>query len=344
MKTVNEKLEEWAVRKIERDFPDDICLLLDHKTLRLDKDEGKIGLESYVPNTPRSGGLARTFIIDGIGYDLFPHNWETLEKMADVNHYNLTCLDDASIIWARTEADRQRFESLKEKFRANLKNPHLMLQRAQSWLSSAAEIYLDMIFEKEVYKIRKHAGYFCDLLAIAISYTNGTYFHRGQNGQLAELRKLHSVPWGFIETYEKALFEKEPEVQKKHCQALLGIARDYLKSLTIAAPAPKRGASELASWYHELSYTFRRTRHYCEAGDAASAYLWGCMLQDEIGIIVNDYNIAEIDIMGAFDSGNPASLAERANQAERTIIAAIEAEGGTLDVYTDIDDFLEKNQ
>ena len=134
METVNEKLEQWAIRRIEKDFPDDVCLLLDHKTLKLDKDKdgGRIGFGSYVPNTARSNGLARTFIIDGIGYDLFPQSWERLEKMADVNHYNLTCLDDSVVIWARRETDRRRFESLKEKFRANLKNPCLMLERAQN--------------------------------------------------------------------------------------------------------------------------------------------------------------------------------------------------------------------
>jgi len=288
MKTVNEKLEQWAVKKIETEFPDDVCLLLDHKTLRLDKDRdsGKVGLESYVPHTTRANGLARTFIIDGIGYDLFPQTWERLEKMADVDHYNLTCLDDAVVVWARSEADRQRFESLQAKLRANLKNPALMAERAHKWVNTAAELFADMLFDERARIVRQNAGYICDILAVAIAYTNGTFFHHGQTGQLEELRKMSAVPHDFIDVYEQIVFENDLEAQKKLCRRLLCVVKDHLKSLTSGGQSHKRDVAELASWYHELSYTWRRISHFCEIGDAATAYLWGCMLQEELGFIL----------------------------------------------------------
>jgi hypothetical protein len=346
VKTVNEKLEQWAVRKIETEFADDVCLLLDHKTLRLDKDRdsGKIGLESYVPNTTRANGLARTFIIDGIGYDLFPQTWERLEKMAEVNHYNLTCLDDAVVVWARSEADRQRFESLQAKLRANLRNPVLMRERAQNWVNTATELFADMLFDDRARIVRQHAGYICDLLAIAIAYTNGTFFHRGKNGQLEELRKMSVVPRNFIEVYEKIVFEKDLEAQKKLCHRLLGIVKEHIKSFTTGGQYRKRGATELASWYHELSYTWRRVYHFCEIGDAATAYLWGCMLQEELGRVAEEYEAPDLDILSSFDARNLKAFAGRAAETERAIIAAIEADGGCLDVYATVDECLEKNQ
>ena len=344
MKTVNERLEQWAVEKIETEFPDDICLLLDHKTLRLDKDDGKTGFGTYVPNTSRSSGFARTFIIDGIGYDLFPHTWETLEKMADVNHYNLTCLDDATVIWARNESDRQRFESLQAKLRANLKNPHLMLCRAQNWVNTASELFADMFFEDRAYMVRQNAGYICDLLSIAIAYTNAGFFHHGQSGQLKELRKMNNVPVNFIELYEKVVFEKDLEMQKKLCHSLLRVTKDHIDSLTKSEKPRKRNAAELRDWYHELSYTWRRVYHFCETGDAATAYLWGCMLQSELGEVEERYDAPQIDILKAFDAEDLKAFASRAAEGERAIIAAIEADGVKLDTYATVDEFLEKNQ
>jgi hypothetical protein len=344
MKTLSEKLEQWAVRKIETEFPGDVCLLLYHDTLRLDKDSGKIGFGSYVPNTSRASGLARTFIIDGIGYDLFPRTWESLEKMADVNHYNLTCLDDGVVIWARSEADKRRFESLQERLRANLKNPQLLLERAQNWVNTASELYADMLFEEKTHIVRQNAGYICDLLAIAVAYSNGTFFRRGQNAQLEEIRKMRFVPHNFTGLYEKIVFEKNPEEQKKLCHCLLRTLKDHISSLTQDGKSSKYDASELASWYHELSYTWRRIYHYCEIRDALSAYLWGCMLQNELGEVVQGYNDPGIDILSAFDAENLSAFAEYAAEAERAIISAIEADGGKLDIYATVDEFLKKNQ
>ena len=343
--TVNEKLEQWAAGKIGRDFPDDICLLLDHKTLRLDMDResGRIGLESYVPRTSRSNALAKTFIIDGIGYDLFPQTWERLEKMAEIDHYNLTCLADADVIWARSEADRQRFESLKAKFFANLKNPHLMLERAKNWFNAAAELFADMFFENKICIVRQNAGYICDFLSNAVAYTNGMYFRCGQSGQREELRKMENVPDNFIGLYEKVIFAKDPDEQKKCCHSLLCTVKEYLNSQNHDPPQKKSRAAELAGWYHELSYTWRRVRHFCGTGDTASAYLWGCMLQKELGEITHEYDIPFFDILSAFDAGNLNAFTANTDKAEQAIISAIKADDGRLDVYRTVDEFLEKN-
>ncbi|MCL2834374.1 MAG: hypothetical protein FWD78_14480 [Treponema sp.] len=349
MKTINEKLEQWAIGKIEAEFHDDVCLVLRHKTLKLDRDSGVTGLESYVPNTTRSNALARTFIINGIGYDLFPQTWESLEKMADVDHYNLTSLNDAEIIWAQRETDRQRFESLQARFRANLRNPDLMLKRAQNWVNSAADLFADMLFETKVYMVRQNAGYICDFLAMAIAYTNGTYFHHGHGGELDELKKLKNVPGGFgrmgnfIEKFELTIIEKNIDLQKKFCRELIQQTKNYLCSLTPQPQLKKHRAGELADWYHELSYTWRRIYHYCDAGDAVTAYLWGCMLQGELVQVAGEYDVTELDIMGAYDSKNIKAFAESAAKAEQAITEAIKADGTRLDTYADIDEFLAKN-
>lgn len=345
MKTVVEKLEQWAIKKIESEFPDDVCLLLNHKNLKLDKDNkaGKTGFESFVPCTTRANGLARTFIIDGIGYDLFPQTWERFEKMADVDHYNLTCLDDAVVVWARTEADKQRFESLQARLHANLKNPHLMLERAKKWMNTAMELFADTLFEEKVYIVRKNAGYICDLLAIAVAYTNGTFFHHGQTGQVEALRQMSNVPNNFINIYEKIIFEQDPDTQKELCRTLLDLTKVHINSLEMKKQKEKRDPCEIAGWYHELSYTWRKIYHFCETSEVVSAYLWACMLQEELCQLKNEYEVPELDILSTFNADDLKAFAGAARKAELAIINAIEADGGKLDKYESIDEFLEKN-
>ena len=98
MKNTGTQLADWAIHKIESEYKDDVCLLLGHITLDPGKDQDEDGFNYYIPATSRANGLARTFIIDGIGYDLFPMSWERVERIAEVKGDNPTCLNDAEIL------------------------------------------------------------------------------------------------------------------------------------------------------------------------------------------------------------------------------------------------------
>ena len=132
-------------------------------------------------------------------------------------------------------------------------------------------------------------------------------------------------------------------LQKKLCYSLLVIAKEFIKTLSPEVRQNKRRASELTYWYHELSYTWRRVRNFCQADDAASAYLWACMLQNELGIVANEYNIPDINILDAFDAANLKTFSAYTDEAEQKIIRAIETDGGQIENYTSIDEFLSKN-
>jgi len=62
MKNNDTRLADWAVRKIESEFSDDVCLLVEHKTLRLERDAKAQSFSFYIPATNRANGLVRTFI------------------------------------------------------------------------------------------------------------------------------------------------------------------------------------------------------------------------------------------------------------------------------------------
>jgi len=154
MSEVGTRLVDWAIKKIESEYRDDVCLLLEHKSLRLGADMETKSFSFYIPATNRANGLARTFIIDSIGYDLFPMSWDRIERMADVKEYNTTCLADGEILWARSEVDRERFLSLQARLRANLQNPQYMLDRAKKWFDTVMEIFQETLFEEKLYKVR----------------------------------------------------------------------------------------------------------------------------------------------------------------------------------------------
>ncbi|MDF2923576.1 MAG: hypothetical protein K0R57_2490 [Paenibacillaceae bacterium] len=345
MKKKNRQLADWAVSVIKEQFKDDVCLLLEHRTLKLEKDRNETAFSFYIPAASRANGLARTFMIDGIGYDLFPMSWERMERTADIKEYNTTCLADAEILYARSEDDRRRFISLQARLQANLQNPHYMYNRALKWFDTVTEIFQEMLFESRLYKVREHAGYICDLLSLTVAFVNQTYFKHGQTGQINELQSMKQLPAHFISLYESIVRSQSADEQKRLCHEMIGSTKRFLaehdKNGTTQFGKPD--FSELAAWYHELSYTWRRVYHWCDSNDPVNAYIWCCSLQDEVGKTGAGYGISELDLLSAFDSGNLSGLRKRLEYVERTFIAAIEANGAELEAYKSIEDFLKHN-
>jgi len=337
-------LTDWAVKKIESEYRDDVCLLLEHKTLKLEKDMDDAAFSFYIPATNRANGLARTFIVGGIGYDLFPMSWERIERMADVKEYNTTCLADAKILWTRSEGDKQRFVSLQARLQANLQNPQYMLERAKKWFDTVKEIYQDTLFEEKLYKVRENAGYICDLLAIAVAFVNQHYFAHGQTDQLHELSGMKKIPVNFAKLYREIITETSPDTQKRLCHELIKNTKVFLDEQE--KPASKPSApdfSELASWYQELCYTWRRVYHWCDMNDPINAYVWCCNLQNEVDEWGTKFGITDMDIFGSYKATDLAGFRERAEFVEQKFRKAINANGGELDEYKTVEDFLKAN-
>jgi len=341
MSEVETRLADWAIKKIESEYRDDVCLLLEHKSLRLGADMEAKSFSFYIPATNRANGLARTFIIDNIGYDLFPMSWDRIERMADVKEYNTTCLAEGEILWSRSEDDRQRFISLQARLQANLQNPQYMLERAKKWLNTVKEIYQDTLFEEKLYKVRENAGYICDLLSIAVAFVNQCYLSHGQTNQIHELSAMKKIPDDFVKLYREIIVEPSPDVQKHLCHNLIMNTKTFLDGQEKRiADTSAPDFTELASWYQELCYTWRRVYYWCDMNDPINAYLWCCMLQNEVDEWGARFGIAEPDILGVFDENNLAVFRSRAEAVERQFRQAIIENDVELDEYKSIDDFL----
>ena len=344
MNETNKPLADWAIEKIESAYRNDVCLLIEHMTHKLEKDVDVTTFGFYIPATNRANGLAKTFIIDGIGHDLFPMSWERMEGMADIMDYNTTCLRDGKILWARNDEDRQRFVSLQARLKANLQNPPYMYERAAKWVDTAKGILHEMLLEKRLYKVRENAGHICDLLAIAVAYANLRYFKHGQTSQLLELSAMKKLPKDFIRLYRDIVEEASPDAQKQLCALLIHNTAEFLRMLQnpVTSKSPP-DFSELANWYQELCYWWRRVYHWCDANDHINAYIWGCGLQGEVEEWGEKFGIADIDILSAYNAKDLTGFRKQAEKVEHSFRAAIEKNGVNLDEYKSIEQFLEAN-
>ena len=226
MKEIDNRLVEWAIKETETHYKDQVSILLEHNTYCLEEDRNVRYVNSIISDSKEYIGLARTFIINGNGYDINQLSWESFERDAEVKGYYVTILAEANILYSKNEADKQRFLYLRAKFFANLENSEYMFERGLEWLNNAMDVYKTLLFEAELSKVRKGAGFIADYLAVAVACYNQTYFKSFT--KLQELNAMKYLPNNFIEQYKQIVGTKTVSELQSLCHEIIKTTRDFL--------------------------------------------------------------------------------------------------------------------
>lgn len=340
-----QRLSDWAIHKIKTEYPQDVALLVGVEGHSVNGDGHGECFDYFIPATERGYRLSQTFIIKGIGHDLYPRSWERMERTAALDDRATLCLGNAKILYSRSVEDEERFYAIQKKLYDNLKNPRYTYGKALENLDIAMNLYRNMLFEESFYKLRLGAGYVHHYLSLAVTYLNGTYQKDWRRGSIPELLELHRLPEQFVEHYEAILTAKSPDALRNLSRLCIASTRRFIADAKPAEEAalPKADFGELANWYQELSLTWRRIRYYCEIGDADAAFVDACNLQSELGIVEEEYGLREMDLLGTFDADHLDLLSSRADELEAYIISEIVSHGITLKKYDSLEDFLAKH-
>ena len=339
----NEFVTQWVIDTVKEKYADDIALVISHTTLRIDDSEQAISY--FVPITNRGNELARTFILNGEGFDVWGIPWERLEQFAELEEYNITVLADSEILYAKNDEWAKRFEMLKSKQRNNLADESRMRKCALKAYAQAKELYTEMLFAKRS-DIRMLAGYVLDYLARAIAFSNHIYFKKSQTAQLEELQQLTQngkTPEGFSELYLSVIKENDETKQKEKCHEAIRIVREYLEEAYPDNTSKEHNYQDLADWYAELSYTWLRLRHYAADSDFIKVYMWGILLQNELNSVCEDFGLEKPELMECYDHKNLDAFINRADELEKWIRNAITIGGGVIHEYNSKEDFLNEN-
>lgn len=336
----SEFVTKWVIDTVKRDYAEDIALIVSHTTLRMDDQEKAVSY--FVPITERGYQFGRTFILNGEGFDIWGISWERLEKFANLDEYNITCLADGEILYARTEEDARRFENLKKRQKENLSDRVTMRKRALTAYAQAKNIFTEMLFAENS-DAKMCAGYVLDYLAQAVAFSNLRYFRKAQTAQMEELSSMKSIPEDFLPIYRRIIEEPDVSMQKKLCREAIRIVQQFLEAQSpFHADGEKNKADfqMLADWYAELSYTWLRIRHYAKRNDAVKVYMWGIMLQQELNSVCAEFGLEKMRLMEHYHVGKLAEFADYSNQLECAMRRIITEGGGRIHTYSSFEEFL----
>lgn len=213
------KLRNWVIEQIKTKDPEDVDLLIAHDSHEVGKDEHGTSFDYFVPANERGMELARTFIIDGVGHDLYPRPWERLEGMAECNDDGIFTLYRGKIVYARNDEVRERYLALQQRMNDHLKDRQFCYRKALEQLDMAMNLYSTLMFEDMLTRARLSGGYIIDCLNKAIGFLNGTVavVYCEEITSLSDLSQNYNV-------YRKALYTASNVQEIKNLSHLLRIS------------------------------------------------------------------------------------------------------------------------
>ena len=341
MKQTDDRLVQWAIRQAKEKEPD-ISVLTVADGYRLEEDRWCRFVGHFISDAEDTG-LTRTVLIGGVGHDFFQRSWASYEETADAKGLHLCTLADAELVYAKTEADRQRFLYLQARLREHLADFRYMYQRGLEWIGQAMDVYKSMLFETDVCKLRKGAGFVGVFLSQAVVCLNQTYF-KNYAQIFAMEGELKFVPEGFFEKYRALSEISERKELLEHCHGMIAGVR-----MLFSAMDPREKAAEVADlawlgqWYQECAYYFRKILRFCADGDAGVAFAECSFLQADLDDLTVRYGIEGLDLVGNFDGSDLKKCADQVKSVEARIVDFLEEKGVALDAYDSVEDFLARN-
>lgn len=109
---INEKVTAWIINKVKTEYADDVSLVLLYGSYINGTANSKSDVDCYyIPKTKRGYNLGIRFIIDDVGYDLFPIPWKKIKRISDLKESQLPLVGDVRVIYRANSNDLERFKS-----------------------------------------------------------------------------------------------------------------------------------------------------------------------------------------------------------------------------------------
>jgi hypothetical protein len=346
MKKRNDMIVEWAVKRIERGYKDDVSLLLTYGSYENGTANSLSDVDFYfIPKTEHSYELCKTFIVEGIGYDLFPMSWERVEGLAELNGSLIPCLANVKVLYCNSEAEKRRFEELQNRLKKNLNNKDFMLDKASKIMELVMNFYRTMLFEEDICELRTLAGEIVMSLSDAVAFANQTYFSRGLKKQLEDLKNMMSIPEDFVLLYESVVKTNSEREIKEGCYKMIKNTRNFLKYKLEKSEREEQKANfkNMAELYQEIVSTWNKIYVCCDSGEAVLAYISGTCLQRTLNMAVRENGLNRLDLMSAYNVNHLEKFKERAIMLQKEFVKIIEENGVNIEEYATVEEFITKN-
>jgi hypothetical protein len=328
------------VEKIETTYPDDICLLICYGSY-VTGDHGRMSDIDFffVPKTNTGYQLGHQFILNNIGYDLWPVSWERLTRISNLEEPIASILMDGEVLFAASDDDLLKLDDLKKKLQQNLSNEAFARKMSTRYMDRAKALYWDMQ-NLEGDAIFVDAVQIAETLLFAIAIMSGLYTKKGLKRIDDELSRFSVKPVTFLEIYRK-LIRTEHKAAVQHLTNELIAETEKIWKTRFEGDTQNADACDLAGFYEEFKSTYNKLLLACDEQKYENAYYAGFMIDRETQSFLNRYAGTGIfpGMIHEVIKNDYESLRANCIEHEQQLIQLLHQNGIELNVYSNMDEF-----
>lgn len=339
MQAIHEELLETITNTVKTKYKDDIALFIIYGSCLNGTSHKKSDLDMlFIPKIKRGYQLAKSFILDGIGYDLWATEWETLHKFANYDDMRVSVLADSQLVYSATEEDRKTYETLKQQafdiMNGSLK-PEL-IWKAEGHLEKAKQYMGELVTKENI----KYAGGILLELIDVICLLNHSFLRFGCKQISSELSQFEHLPNGFLNMFESLVNATEYEHILTLCKNII-LETEAMHNSIKDKVLPVCNSDDYAGLYEEISSHWNKIRYSCDNEDVAGVYFAATFLQSELDYVKHGFQI-KTDKWDLFNQYNPANLdayKDAVNNIEKEFISLLNENNVPIVRYDSIADF-----
>jgi len=302
------KIAELFIEKIRRDYQNDISLVVVMGSLLYNDTHDKSDLDIYfVPKTERGYNLGFTFILDEIGFDMWPISWERLERIASHDERITSIVTEGKVIYSSSEEDLTRLEELKAKA-LDTSDKSVFTKKSKEVFSRSYELIYRIQEATSLSQLRRYGIQFINTMGHALALLNGTTIKRGRGKLKNELLSNQLVPENFSSLYDTLFFSSDMETIKQDLLELMKNTEELI-DIELSKYRNRGSASDvLDGFFEELISSYNKIQHAYEINDPFTCLFAGCEIQDEIDDILQYADLENPDFPDITMSYDPEHL------------------------------------
>ncbi len=277
------EIANTLIEKIEREYKDDVALMCLYGSYVFNETHEKSDLDFYyIPKTERGFELAKTFIVDDIGFDFWPITWERAEKIANFEEETVSLIANAKIVYCNNNEDLKRFELLREK----AKNPRIDLtNKTEEMIGRCKSMLEEIILAENITERRARTVRFVKLVVLALHIANKKYVRKGSGDSIYACADLATCPNDIVKKLSNILFEDDIKKLTSMSKMLLNEIISLVKGNNAC---DVNIAHALGGFYEEAKSLYNKVYNACDTGDGITAYMNISLLQEDLMYCLTD--------------------------------------------------------
>lgn len=333
---------DTLLSKIEMGYANDISIVACYGSYITGTSNAKSDLDFYfIPKTDRGNEMSYQFIIDGIGYDLWPLTWERAESIIRLDNHLISIIDNAKPVYCSDELELARFANVKECLSENLKDKGIFSRKASDSIKNAKAMFGDLYNCKDDYaELKAMSINILEEVMRTIAFENETYVRKGFTNLKNELKNMKNIPNNFIDATWKIIKSNTKEEMINSIAILLGDVEQVNmtkkeKSRELTEPT----ADTLKGFYEEIKSTYNKMLIACDEKDYLKTYFITNTLDKDtkyyFGTRYNEFPVLQRDSEVDFEKLKELSISHE--QTMRKILGEFNIR---INEYRNVDEFM----